>query len=1125
MAISVKQFLNPLNCNEPAYEINVMYDSDVNNGAVNICNGGGTQTNIYGDFATLTDIYSNSASSNAANTDICPEGMDVVFCIDYTGSMNGAIQGVKNGIAQIATEIATLSNNNYRLGLVTFDGSIGTTSQNYGSSPYYLGLPASQKFTGTNPHGAGNLYITCQEKMSLNNIGNSTTGFTYNLNALSSANGANGMALGENIECGGQATYDITQGFAGQWRADVLKLIIVITDDQSEEINSYFSNTVIPACSNQNIQVFHNTSKGPNYVSDVGRYKAAAENTTPAGLYIDQLTFSGTWTSSLITGIQDLCSETTTYTCDPAVAGWYAETPVVGGTTTAYYWNGTTWTVQYACPAPQFTVQVDFVDNVSNGSVDDFPINLANQFDLDTLEFTGETGDVFSATAAVSVDSGWQNMSLSVSNVSDTNIITNTSVDNGNLEVTIQVTIGNSDQIGANAESLQINGTASQIPRTLRVDVINSTTDTQDANGETQTPAGYVDMTLVEPSNGWTNMGATYNNFAWRYDFTDTPGESYNFDVEFIPSPSDYALNVSSQTIISTNIAGQGGNSFQPGLDAISGLTLTTGSSGPDLAGTVTIPTESSWVKIYITGDVNQPVYTYRFNANDTITGATAAPSVQTFTGYTGSLHPFTVAANADAGYNNVNVTSVIENNIFNDNAAITTGPTVNSNNDGAEGTVTMPVNGGEGGIILGGTAQAIEYDYTVTIVDNMSTTSWNQVTFTGPAGSTPTAANNIGALGNVEYSYNAQTISNNSSGGILTSTIASASTPSINLSLSAMPLGGGSATVTISGTESSIEYDFTLNIITDFPTSGSFANDTVILTGSANDVITGTFLYTQASGYTYTSTGHSTTSINVDPITYVSNDLLSTNYTVTMPSGGGSATITCDDTQEVAINYSYDLGFDTSASATFANNATITPSAPITLTGPAGSSQSWQYTVIPSPSYWELDNFIPGEIATYSGNTGFPGGNPNLTGNEIAVGYTAPSAGTSMIVGGSVIIPSGGGSGSIMPSSKTEVLNPHVDFTITVVNNISNTTFTPSSPIVLTGPAGSSLSQTIDVVADSGYSHDVTLVQVSNTYSNTISASATLGEDVNFTGTMPVGGGSTTVTINGTSSTNNSLC
>ena len=34
MAISVKQFPNPLNCDEPAYEIQVMYDSDVSNGGI-----------------------------------------------------------------------------------------------------------------------------------------------------------------------------------------------------------------------------------------------------------------------------------------------------------------------------------------------------------------------------------------------------------------------------------------------------------------------------------------------------------------------------------------------------------------------------------------------------------------------------------------------------------------------------------------------------------------------------------------------------------------------------------------------------------------------------------------------------------------------------------------------------------------------------------------------------------------------------------------------------------------------------------------------------------------------------------------------------------------------------------
>jgi len=1125
MAISVKQFLNPLNCNEPAYEIQVMYDSDVNNGAANICNGGGTLTNIYGDFASLTDIYSNSATTNAGEGDICLDGMDVVFCIDYTGSMGGAIQGVKNGIAQIATEIATLTNNNYRLGLVTFDGNTGSSSGHYGSSPYYLNLPTAQRPVIPNPHGSGgNLYITCQELMSLNNIGDSTTGFTKNLSALATGingngNSANGMSLGEAFECGGQATYDISQGFAGQWRADVLKLIIVITDDQSEESATYFANTVIPACNNQNIQVFHNTSEGPGYANDVGRYKAAAENTTPAGLYVDNLTFSGTWTSSLITGIQDLCEFTTTYTCDNAAAGWYAETPVVGGTTTAYYWNGTAWTVQYACPAPQFTVQVDFVDNVSNGSVDDFPINLANQFDLDTLEFTGETGDVFSATASVSVDNGWQNMSLTVSNVSDTNIITSTSVDNGNLEVTIQVTIGSSDQTGANAESLQINGTASQTPRTLRVDVIGGVIDTQDANGENQSPAGYVDMTLVEPSNGWTNMAATYTNFAYRYEFTDTPGESYNFDVEFLPSPLDYSLNVSSTTVISTNMAGQGGSSFQPGLDAINNLTLTTGSTNPDLAGTITIPSEGSWVKIYINADLNQPKYNYRLNASDSITGATATPSAQTFIGYTGSTHPFTVTANADSGYNNVSVNTANLDLTYNENGAITAGPTVNNGNTGAYGTVTMPSGGGQGGIILGGTANQINYTYTVTIVDNMSTTSWSQVTFSGVAGSTPSAQNNVTGLANSEYSYNAQTISNDSAGGILTSTIASATAPSINLSLSSMPLGGGSATVTISGTESQITYNYDISI-TESPnaTNGSWVSDSATLTGYAQQVITGTFTWNATSGYEYLANGHSSSDSAITDASFPTANTITTDYEVTMPSGGGSGVITVDDYEENQVQETYILGFDTSASPTIASNATVTSTPPLTLTAAAGDQVNWQYTVTPSPSYYVFDGFNTSQFVTYSGNVN-PGSNYSNTGGEISLGYTSSVGGSNaMLVGGSVTMPSGGGSGSIMPSQKVKVQPPIENFTITIVNNIADTTFTPTSPHVISDQVGDSWTGTIDVVPDAGYTHNITSVTVSNNYSNTFSAQATVGDDVNFSGTTPIGGGSTTVTINGTS-------
>lgn len=1126
MAISVKQFLNPLNCDEPAYEIQVMYDPDVNNGAVNICNGGGTQTNIYGDFSALTDIYSNSSTTNAGEGDICDDGIDVVFVVDYTASMGGAIAGVKSGIADIATEIIAQTSGNYRLGLVVYDEYNASSTILYSGSGYYQNLPSDQKEIDVN--GAKKQVYTCVEKMA--SVANITT-FTNNLNAIATSNSSTGMRLGSGVggaEPGGLATYRAAvSGFAGQWRSGVLKVIIHITDNSpggNDDIYnnidlSYFQNTLTPALDNNNIQFFHNSDDLESDTTNIA-YKYLVENTTPAGLGNYNVNYSNSnWTTAIEQGLADLCDETTTYTCDNAAAGWYAETPVVGGTTTAYYWNGTAWTVQYACPAPQFTVQVDFVDNVSNGSVDDFPINLANQFDLDTLEFTGETGDVFSATASVSVDSGWQNMSLTVSNVSDTNIITSTSVDNGNLEVTIQVTIGSSDQTGANAESLQINGTASQTNRTLRVDVISSTIDTQDANGDNQSPAGYVDMTLVEPSNGWTNMAATYTNFAYRYEFTDTPGVSYNFDVEFLPSPSDYSLNVQSSIIQSNNLAGQGNNSFLPGLAAINNLTLTTGSTNPDLAGTITIPTDDSWVKIYINADLNQPKYWYRLNASDTITGAFADPSSQTFIGYTGAIFPFTIDATANSGYNNVNVTSATLGPATN-NIAITAGPTVNSSNDGAEGTVTMPSGGGNGHVVLGGTANQVNYTYTVTIVDNMSTTSWGQVTFSGPSGSTPTAQNNVSGVTNSEYSYNAQTISNNSSGGILTSTIASATAPSINLSLSSMPLGGGSATVTITGTQSQIAYTYGLSI-TESPnaTNGSWFANGAILTGYAGQVITGTFTWVPASGYDYLASGHSSSDSAITDSSFPTANTITTDYEVTMPSGGGSGQITVDDYEENQQLETYILGFDTSASSTFATNATISPTPPLTLTGEAGTSVAWQYTINPSPSYYVIDNMPTSQVITYSGNTGFPGGSPSLTGNEIAVGYVATVGGSNAkVVGGSVTMPSGGGSGSIMPTQKATIISPVENFTITIVNNIADTTVTPISPYIISDQVGDSWTGVIDVVPDAGFTHNITSVTVSNNYSNTFSAQATVGDDVNFSGTTPIGGGSTTVTINGTS-------
>lgn len=1114
MAISVKQFKNLLDCPEPQYQINVAYNSDAQNGGSEICAGNFTSTDVYGDFASLSDLYTQGATGNASTSDICEEGMDVVFCIDYTGSMSGAINGVKSGISQIAAEIATLSNNNYRLGLVTFDGSSTTSSGHYASSLYYQNLPQSQRHVGPNPHGSGNLYITCQELMALNNIGDSTTGFTKNLNSIATGvggqgNSAIGMSLGENIECGGQATYDISQGFAGQWRADVLKIIIVITDDKSEENAAYFANTVVPALDNQNIQVFHNTSltstgSNPQNAIDNGRYKAAVNDTTPAGLYISDLVYTQTWYTNLITGIQNLCEETTTYTCDPAPAGWYADVPIVAGSTVAYYWDGSAWTNSYACPAPQYVVDVDIVDAINNGSVDAIPILHPNYLDSDTLRFGPAVANTqFSATIQCSVDSGWQNLSLSVSNISDTFVITSASVNNGTLEVTIQVTIGSN----SSAESMQINGTASQVQRTLTLDIIGGAIDSTDADGNSQTPAGYIVPIPVDPINNWQSVNQIYGNFAERYVFEGVANSTHTVDLEFDRSPSDYTLNVTGTSIQGYNASNSGGPQYTPAINAMSNVSLTSGNQDQaSYDGIITMPNEDVYVRVYITGQVDQPDYRFTVYASETIIGASIiGASSTTFLGYTDEEFNFSKLLQLDPGYTNLNITSVIANTNYTGNSAISN-IQATPNNDGGQCLVTMPASsGGSAGIIIDGTADAIDYDYVITINDAFSQASWSQVTLTGPIGSaqstTATSINNAG------YSFNATSISGAPAG--LNATISNNTSMEIGLTLMSMPLGGGSATITVNGSQTQNTYNYNLSIQTDNPVSGSWASSSTTLTGAAGDVIPGTFTFNQSSNTQYTSTGHSTPDTEIQNLSYTGvNQLFSTNYEVVMPLGGGSGVITCDDATSSAINYTYYIHFDDSQ-LNNNGNMSLSPISPIAITAEQGTIHNLSYCLTPSPSYWEVA-IQTANVTTHdgSGNTG--------TANELQIGTIAGNNPTCIYF--SLEMPQGGGTGYIRP--KGSINEPKFDMVVTGVTQISNTNITGTNPITLTAPAGTTVTHTFDVLSDPGYTHDVTSVNVSNAYNGGVTASPTVADDVLVSVTMPVGGGNTTVTAVGTSQT-----
>jgi hypothetical protein len=114
--------------------------SDVIN---SIISGTGTES------FTKTKTYPNTAtvrmSCEGGNVEDCDAGMDVVFLIDYTASMSGPIETVKEQVNDIADTIATESGDNYRLGLVIFDEASGAPFQ-YESNPAYTSLPAGQRY-------------------------------------------------------------------------------------------------------------------------------------------------------------------------------------------------------------------------------------------------------------------------------------------------------------------------------------------------------------------------------------------------------------------------------------------------------------------------------------------------------------------------------------------------------------------------------------------------------------------------------------------------------------------------------------------------------------------------------------------------------------------------------------------------------------------------------------------------------------------------------------------------------------------------------------------------------------------------------------------------------------------
>lgn len=188
---------------------------------IRLTNGGNTNATL-----VFKAVLMNMLEGIPGNPESCTAGMDVVFVVDFTGSMGSAINSVKTSIANIFQTIINESGGDYRVGLVVFDETTSATTSNYSSTATYTGLPSSQKYVNT---GLGGKYqwITAVETMSTANSGS----FTTQLNKLNTGDFPLGDGQGTPEPGGIAVDRVINYDFAGAYRNGVAKLIVLITDN------------------------------------------------------------------------------------------------------------------------------------------------------------------------------------------------------------------------------------------------------------------------------------------------------------------------------------------------------------------------------------------------------------------------------------------------------------------------------------------------------------------------------------------------------------------------------------------------------------------------------------------------------------------------------------------------------------------------------------------------------------------------------------------------------------------------------------------------------------------------------------------------------------------------------
>lgn len=259
----------------------------------------------------------------------CAEGMDVIFLLDFSGSMDDIIASLKTEIANIVQTIITESNNDYRLGMMLFDEYETNVAVGYTSVTRYTDLPADRRRRIEGDGGVNGpiyMYITGLVEMAANN----ESDFTAALNDLDTANFP--MQSGTGAPEPGDVGFEYLLGgdnilsspdqpdplpsplpgpMVGAFRDGVTKLVILISDAAPGGGNESYDSTTITSltnskdtCVSEGIQVFYFDVNSSSVVRNPNEgYRILSDNTE--GLFSQSPTADA---SEVITGIEDICT-------------------------------------------------------------------------------------------------------------------------------------------------------------------------------------------------------------------------------------------------------------------------------------------------------------------------------------------------------------------------------------------------------------------------------------------------------------------------------------------------------------------------------------------------------------------------------------------------------------------------------------------------------------------------------------------------------------------------------------------------------------------------------------------------------------------------------------------------